>query len=145
MGLAVGADIESKAIFDLKYKGEESTMCRISPEPSVSPLLMGRSGRFSDSHSFTGMVSLSTREDFKTDLVKPMETSISESFLFQQKFAFASFSFRLKDGEKKTGQSTQVSVHPAFGTHLTALKITFEVKTMRFFFLLQKVATFFWR
>lgn len=108
-------------------------MCHIPPEPSVSPLLMGRSGRFSNSHSFTGMVSLSTQADFKTYLVKPMETTTSELFLFQQKFVLASFSFRLEDGKKKTAQSTQVSVHPAFCTHLTALKITFEVKTMRFF------------
>lgn len=80
-GPAGGADIAPKAIFDLKYKGEESTMCSISPEPSVSPLLMGRSDGFSNSHSFTGMVSLSTWEDFKTDLDKPMETTISNIFI----------------------------------------------------------------
>lgn len=90
-GLAVGADMVLKAIFDLKYKGEESTMCHISPEPSVSPLLMGRSDRFSKSHSFTDMVSLSTQEGFKTDLVKPMETAISELFLFHQNVIFGFF------------------------------------------------------
>lgn len=66
-GLAEGADIVLKAIFDLKYKEEERTLCHISPKPSVSPLLMGRSDRSSNSHSFTGMVSLSTRQNFKND------------------------------------------------------------------------------
>lgn len=36
MGLGAGADIAPKAIFDLKYKGEESTMCHISPEPCLT-------------------------------------------------------------------------------------------------------------
>lgn len=88
--LDAGADIVPKAIFDLKYKGEESTMCRISPEPSVSPLLMGRSDRFSNSHSFTGMVSLSTWENSQTDLDKPLETTISE-LLFISEICFGFF------------------------------------------------------
>lgn len=88
--LAGGADIAPQAVFDLKYKGGES-MCHIFPEPSASPLLMGRSGRFSNSHSFTGTVSLSTWKSSKTDFIKPVETTISELLSFSAEVCFGLF------------------------------------------------------
>lgn len=88
--LAGGVDISPQAISDLEHKGGDS-LCHFFPEPPASPLLMGRSGRFSNSHSFTGMVSLFAWKSSKTDFIKAVETTMSELLSFSAEVCFSLF------------------------------------------------------
>lgn len=109
MGLAEGADITAQEFLTWSAKEGRASMWHIFPEPSASPFWMGRSGRFSNQHSFTGVVSLSPGKTLELISSNQWKQRSQNYFPFQQRFALAHFSFTLEDGKKKTG--SQVTVY----------------------------------